>query len=164
MSDQHTVTFTLTKNEYKKATKGRNKSKAEKTLRWFIPFYLVCAFLVFLIEGPSDRVRIGLLTLVVVLLVIIVWVVKVRRRKKDILDNLQPTEVVIAPEGLSIKSNGTEARIEWRHVGRITQDEDFIRLYILGKNVSLMIPKRAFSDSSDAEGFFKDAKHFCKEA
>lgn len=155
MNQHHTVTYTLTKKEYQKAKKAMMKKNfKKKRVRWYLIIYLLAAILIFLLGNLHYKIFVVVLTLFGL-------GVQIFRIKKD-RKNKQSTEMTISQGGFSIKNGGTLAKVEWKYVNEITEDADLIHLF-LDKKTSVVVPKRAFSDPSEAEKFFKDAQCFWRE-
>lgn len=160
LNDHHTVTYTLTEQEYKKARKVF-RTQSEKMSRVAVLILFLVMFLLFFIEDQTGKIRVGILILIMFSFLIFIWLNNIGHMS----NSLQSSTVTITSRGINIKKKDSEFTIEWKYIGKITENKDFIHFLIPKKKPrqDIIIPKRLFSDSSEAEIFFNNATYFSEK-
>ncbi|GAA0438850.1 hypothetical protein GCM10008983_14690 [Lentibacillus halophilus] len=154
MNDHHTVTYTLTEQEYKKARKVF-RTQSEKISRVAVLILFLVMLFLFSVEDQTGKIIVGILILIMLSYLIFVWLNNVGYMSYA----LRSSTATITSRGINIKNKDSEFTIEWKYIEKITRNKDFIHFLIPKKKPrkDIIIPKRAFTDTSEAEEFFNDA-------
>ncbi|MBP1949362.1 YcxB family protein [Virgibacillus litoralis] len=160
MNDHHTVEYTLTEKEYKEARKVF-RTQSEKISRVAVLILFFVMFFLFFVEDQTGKIRVGILILIMFSFLIFIWLNNIGHMSNV----LQPSTATITSRVINIKNKNSEFSLEWKYIEKITENKDFIHFLVPKKKPrkDIIIPKRAFSDSSEAEKFVNYATYFSEK-
>jgi len=137
-------------------------------LQLFLP---VSYFVIWLVDGLLDKFSFKYLIIFFIISILWVFFIPILNKWYHIRNSIKMYSegdnkifigqriLTISPNGIIVKSDNGESKINWNLVNKIVESNDHLYIYVSSVS-AYIIPKKIFKDEIDQNNFMKTLKEF----